>query len=38
MINSTIKDSFVTRALFNTLYGVIYNEGSLKAVGMNFVK
>ena len=36
MINSTIKDSFVNRALFNTLYGVIYNEGSLKAVGCIF--
>ena len=36
MINSTIKDSFVNRALFNTLYGVVYNEGSLKAVGCIF--
>ena len=36
MVNSTIKDSFVTRALFNTLFGVVYNEGNLKAIGCIF--
>ena len=36
MINSTIKDSFVSRALFNVLYGVVYNAGKLVATGCIF--
>ena len=36
IINSTIKNSKVNRAVFNTLYGVVYNEGSLIATGCVF--
>lgn len=36
IINSTIKNSKVNRALFNTLYGVIYNGGNFVATGCIF--